>query len=396
MPWRVSDVSSPHGGSGSSEEGARLHVGVVVTSTEHGGAEAHIARLWTDPLVAARAQGHLLGDLPQWHRTGLPATDIGTGAKWSYRRAVRSLAATPVVIARGRRRIREAHGTRAFDAFYAHFKREQVVHTRSLSRIAPVVWMEHGALPAGRLRRPLMEAYRRAAAEVCAIVCLSEAVRGEIADVLGPDAPEMVVIPNAIDPAWTRPASDGERAAARRALGIPEDAELVVAIVARLIPRKRIADSIRAAACLPSCWMVICGDGPLDAELRALAAGNPQVVFTGFRLDPRPVYAAADVSLLASWEEGFGQVLLEAASAGLPCVVVDDSGLSPMVAGWGAAASAPTGEAIAEALLLAATRSRAGARAWAEAHGPEGWARAHLEVLERAVRRRGSTRGVIG
>lgn len=369
-------------------EDRRLRVGVVVTSTEHGGAEAHVERIWTDPLIRARAQAHLLGDLPRWSGTGLPATDIGAGAKWSYRRLGTSLVSMPAGAVRGRRAIRAVDRREDFDAFYAHFKREQVMFTSSLARLAPVIWMEHGALPrGGRLGRPLIAAYRRAARRVAAIVCISDQVKADVAETLGPGAPEIVVIRNAIDPAWTAPASDAEKAVSRRALGIPEDAALVVAIVARLIPRKRIEQSIDAMAELPSGWLVICGDGPLGPALRARAAGNPRVIFTGYRADPRPVYAAADVSLLASWEEGFGQVLLEAASAGLPSVVVEDAGLAPMVEGWGAVAREPTGPAIAEALTVAATRSPADARAWAEAHGPEAWARAHLAVLERLARR---------
>lgn len=364
-----------------------LRVGVVISSTEHGGAEAQIGRLWTNPLMAARARAHLLGRMPQWESTGLPATDIGLGAKWSYRRTASSLVSMPVAAARGRRAIRHAAAREGFDAFYAHFKREQILYTGAMSKEAPVIWMEHGALPGGRLKGPLLAAYRRAAHSAAAVICLSEQVKSEIMTVVGADGPEFAVIGNAIDPEWTSPADESERTAARCALGVPGDADLVVAVVARLIPRKRIAQAIRAAVELPSCWMVICGDGPLGPELRAQAADNPRVIFTGFLRDPRPVYAAADVSLLASWEEGFGHVLLEAACAGLPSVVVDDAGISSTVAGWGAVAAAPTGESIAEALTEASRLPRENARRWAEEHGPDAWARAHLSVLERALSR---------
>jgi len=97
--------------------------------------------------------------------------------------------------------------------------------------------------------------------------------------------------------------------------------------------RRRRRDLDRAE--LPSCWLVICGDGPLAGELHAQAAGDPRVIITGFREDPRPICAAADVMALASWEEGFGQVLLESACAGVPAVVVADAGLGSTVEGWG-------------------------------------------------------------
>ena len=127
--------------------GTPLHVGVAATSTIHGGAELNIEQIWTSPIVSAAAAGHLLGALPHWAATGLAATDLELGAKWSYRRALRSLASMPGVVRRSRRTVAGLHRSDPFDAFYAHFKREQVLLTPSLARLAPVIWMEHGHLP---------------------------------------------------------------------------------------------------------------------------------------------------------------------------------------------------------------------------------------------------------
>lgn len=363
-----------------------LRVGVVITSTEHGGAEANIARIWTDERIAARANALLLGSLPRWHETGLPHLDLGLGAKWSYRRAMRSVLAMPTTVMRARRTIAAAHRAQPFDAFYVHFKREQVLLTRWLARRAPVIWMEHGHLPGGRLERPLKWAYRRAAGHTRSILCLSDSVRDEIQRTIGAATADLVVLENSIDPAWASPARPGEQRAARARLGIPDDSEPVLAVVARLIPRKRIELAIDAARVLDSSWLIICGAGPLEAELRDRSADNPRVIFTGFVADPRPVYAAADVLLLLSWEEGFGHVLLEGAAAGLPAVVVRDGGFAERVAGWGAVADEPTPEAVVSAIERALRLPRSAARAWAEAHGPDSWANAHLDVLDRAVR----------
>ena len=219
-----------------------------------------------------------------------------------------------------------------------------------------------------------------------AIACLSESVRSELIEVLGDGAPDPVVIPNAIDAAWTAPATGQARRSAREALGVDPDAPLVLSAVGQLIPRKRVELAMDAANASGS-WIIVCGDGPLAPDLRLRAAGNPRVVFTGFLRDTRQVYAAADVNLLVSDEEGFGQVLLEGACAGLPAVVVADGGFPERVAGWGAVADAPTGEAVASAIDAAALMSRAEARRWAEAHGLDGWGRAHLELLMRVVDR---------
>lgn len=365
--------------------GPRLDVGVVISTVEHGGAEANIARIWTNPMVAARARAQLLGTMPNWPGD-LAHTDLGLGAKWSYRRAFTSLATIPRSVVRGRRQLWELHGRRPFDAFYAHFKREQVLYTTTLAHMAPVIWMEHGHFPGGRLRGPLEAAYRRAAAHTAAIVCLSESVRDEIGSIVG-DRTELVVIENAIDPDWVAPASADERAAARRSLGVPVEAPLVIAAVARLIPRKRLELAIDACTLLPDAWLVICGSGPLDDALRARAADNSRVVFTAHLDDPRPVYRAADIHVLLSWEEGFGHVLLESAATGLPNVVVADGGFPDRVAGWGVVADEPTAAAVASAIGQAATLPHDAPRAWAETHSPDAWAAAHLAVLERAVTR---------
>ena len=63
-------------------------------------------------------------------------------------------------------------------------------------------------------------------------------------------------------------------------------------------------------------------DGYLDA-LRRLIAASPchaDVVLEGYMDDPSPAYAAADLFVFASREEGFGNVLIEAMAWGLPVV----------------------------------------------------------------------------
>lgn len=63
-------------------------------------------------------------------------------------------------------------------------------------------------------------------------------------------------------------------------------------------------------------------DGYLDA-LRRLIAASPchaDIVLEGYMDDPSPAYGAADVFVFASRGEGFGNVLIEAMSWGLPVV----------------------------------------------------------------------------
>ncbi|MBB5870806.1 glycosyltransferase involved in cell wall biosynthesis [Allocatelliglobosispora scoriae] len=111
------------------------------------------------------------------------------------------------------------------------------------------------------------------------------------------------------------------RAVARGLLGVPAEG-LVVCFVGRLTAIKRI-DRLTAAwreirAALPQASLVVCGDGELLGEIRA--AGLPGVHLLGWRADVETVYAAADVALLTSDNEGMPLCLVEAALAGLPAV----------------------------------------------------------------------------
>jgi glycosyltransferase involved in cell wall biosynthesis len=85
-----------------------------------------------------------------------------------------------------------------------------------------------------------------------------------------------------------------------------------------------------AAAALPqdpSLHFLLVGDGPLRADMEALAATlgiARHVTFTGNRLDvPALMAQCMDCFFFPSLWEGLGIVLLEAQAAGLPCVFSD-------------------------------------------------------------------------
>jgi glycosyltransferase involved in cell wall biosynthesis len=85
---------------------------------------------------------------------------------------------------------------------------------------------------------------------------------------------------------------------------------------------------LRAFATLPrrDAKLMVLGQGPEEASLRALAAElgiAERVVFAGFHADPAPFYATADLFVLSSDYEGFGNVIVEALSFGLPVVSTD-------------------------------------------------------------------------
>jgi glycosyltransferase involved in cell wall biosynthesis len=86
---------------------------------------------------------------------------------------------------------------------------------------------------------------------------------------------------------------------------------------------------LRAVARLPAALearVALVGGGSLEGALRAEADAlglGERLVLPGFVRDPRPYYATADLFVLSSDYEGFGNVIVEAMHWGLPVVSTD-------------------------------------------------------------------------
>ena len=96
--------------------------------------------------------------------------------------------------------------------------------------------------------------------------------------------------------------------------------------VGRLALQKDHETMIKAFALLPkeiNAKLIILGEGPLRADLEALIAQlklNNRVSLPGFMIDPYPWFRSADLFVLSSRFEGFGNVIVEALECGLPVV----------------------------------------------------------------------------
>jgi glycosyltransferase involved in cell wall biosynthesis len=132
--------------------------------------------------------------------------------------------------------------------------------------------------------------------------------------------------------------ADGrDRAAVRAELGLDADT-LVVGTVANLRPVKGYPDLLEAArqvlAKLPEVRFVAVGQGPQEAEIRALHAriGLGQAMqLLGHRRDAVRIMGACDVFCLASRHEGLPVALMEALALGLPVVATAVGGVTEVV-----------------------------------------------------------------
>jgi glycosyltransferase involved in cell wall biosynthesis len=125
------------------------------------------------------------------------------------------------------------------------------------------------------------------------------------------------------------------RLAARRALGVPPDAQ-VVAFVGRLTRVKRpdrlLAVAHEVSRAVPGTRFVVCGDGDLSADIQHAAShGHGDIKALGWRADVETVYAAADIVLLTSDNEGMPVSLIEAAMARLPAVATNVGSVAEVV-----------------------------------------------------------------
>jgi glycosyltransferase involved in cell wall biosynthesis len=131
----------------------------------------------------------------------------------------------------------------------------------------------------------------------------------------------------------TFPTIEADAPVARAELDTPAGATVLLAL-SRLHEKKGLDILLRALAELPGCVAWIAGDGPLEGDLKALAAGlgvADRTRFLGWRNDRGALLRAADVCVLPSRWEPFGTVMLEAWAAGTPLVAAASQGPSALI-----------------------------------------------------------------
>lgn len=114
----------------------------------------------------------------------------------------------------------------------------------------------------------------------------------------------------------------------KREQGIPVDKKVIFTI-GRFVDVKNFSLAIEALKYLDeNIVLLLVGDGPLKEDLKVqankLGLGN-RVIFKSSTPTPELYFKVADVFLLTSTYEPFGQVLLEASASKLPVVAIDSS-----------------------------------------------------------------------
>ncbi len=210
------------------------------------------------------------------------------------------------------------------DLLHAHMFRAEVIGVRAaLAAGTPVVM---ATVHSSRIRSPLDVATLAALTPAMDRLIVPSASIAAKVRAEGRGGAQFTIIPNGVDLArFDLPVT---ACALRREFGIPGGAPLL-SVVARLEPEKGHRYLLDAMPAIlrgaPDTWLVIVGEGSLDAELRAQAESLPtqtrdRIIFAGRREDVAAITGEIDVAVLPSLREAQGISILEAMARRRPVV----------------------------------------------------------------------------
>ena len=230
-------------------------------------------------------------------------------------------------------------------------------------------------------RRMILDAARRCDHMITVCRALKDALVA-----LGASDQKVTVLRNGVDLTLFH---RQDRHAARQRFGVTG---FSLASVGHLIDRKGHHHIIAALPALPGVTLYLAGTGPMEAELRALAARlevQDRVHFLG-RMNQAELctlYNAVDALVLASSREGWANVLLESMACGTPVVASNVWGTPEVVAAPAAGVLMPSldadGVAVGVRALRAAPPTPEATRAYAEGFAWDDTSNGQLEIFER-------------
>lgn len=302
-----------------------------------------------------------------------------TGTEGSLRPLADSLGVPTAVVPPLVRQVAPVNDVRAARALRRLFRawKPEIVHTHSskagvLGRwaarrehVAAIVHTVHGWSFHDHMHPLVRASYirleRRAASWCDRIVTVSELDR-EKGLAVGIGSPDQYVTIREVNDLAPYEEHAGERGAARRRLGLPDDCP-VVGTASRFSEQKDPITWVRTAAAIaqqrPDAHFVMIGDGPLRAEAERVAAElglAARLVTTRLRDDVPELLPAFDVFLLTSRWEGLPLVIPQAMAGGVPVVASSADGnrevVRDRVNGLLVAPQVPAGAATAVVELL--------------------------------------------
>jgi teichuronic acid biosynthesis glycosyltransferase TuaC len=226
-----------------------------------------------------------------------------------------------------------------------------------------------------------------AARQSAGMITVCKALKDTLVE-LGIEPQRVDVLRNGVDLQLFQPIARAER---RAELGLSGRTLLSVGF---LIPRKGHDLVIAALPMLPDVELLIAGEGPEEASLKALAARlnvHQRVRFLGAlpQARLRDYYGTADALVLASSREGWANVLLESMACGTPVVASNVWGTPEVVAApeAGVLMAERTPEALAGAVrqLFANYPDHAATRRYAERFSWDDTTRGQLELFRRIL-----------
>ncbi|HRF43120.1 MAG TPA: glycosyltransferase [Candidatus Competibacteraceae bacterium] len=281
------------------------------------------------------------------------------------------------------RRLRRDFDFQLIDAHFAYPDGYAATWLGRWLKVPVTITLRGTEVPLSRTRwrrRLLLQAVARANG----VISVADSLRQHLGN-LGAEVQRIQVIGNGVDSTRFAPVS---RAEARKALGIADEAPVLIS-VGGLVERKGFH---RVIDCLPTLlkqhpglrYLIVGGGGPegdwrgrLEAQVQALGLTS-MVTFLG-PLPPDELkfpLSAADIFVLATSNEGWANVFLEAMACGLPVITTDVGGNREVVCDHGLGIIVPFGDGVAleQALLDALSRTwdRMAIRRHAEANDWEG------------------------
>ena len=319
---------------------SRIRVARIIARLNIGGPAQHVVHL-TARLPRDRFESVLLCG----RETPSEGDMRDLAARWDVR---------PIAVPGLGRRLRPTDDLRSLVFLIRFFRRfrPHIVHTHTakagaIGRLAArligvpvVVHTYHGHVFHGYFSRPMTSLFlaveRFLARSTSRLLTVSESVKRELERYRIGTPGQILVMPLGLD---LDPflGSEGRGGELRRELGV-DDALPLVGIVARLVPIKRHEDFIAAsalvAARVPGALFLVVGDGERRAELEALVRQQrlaERVRFLGWRRDLDRIYAALDIVVLTSANEGLPVSLIEAMAAARPVVATRVGGVPDLV-----------------------------------------------------------------